>query len=238
MTLRRAPVQTIYVIGRARLEHVQQIRDLGVLLDSKLTFGPHVDAIVRQGNRALGMLIRSLQTGLKRSKLDKGAALAAYFANVRSILEYASVIWTGAAHSHTVRVDRVQHKFLMWLIYHSNAADNQSLSYPNLLKHFKIPSLESRRVQHDLLFLRNVFTAKLDSSQLLTSFSLHVPTRSTRTPRLFYEPRARVATVQSGVFCRLPRLANVFLSKGIVVDFFSDSPGRFRAIVKRYIVSL
>ena len=238
MTLRRAPVQTTYVIGSTPLEHVNQIRDLGVILDTKLTFGPHVHATVCQGNRALGMLSHSLQTGVKRSKLSSGAALTAYFANVRSILEYASVIWTGAAHSHTVRVDRVQHRFLMWLISRTSSGFTHSLSYQNLLNHFKIPSLASRRVQHDLMFIRNVFNSKLDSPLLQASFSMHVPTRSTRTPRLFYQPRARVGTEQSGVFCRLPRLANEFLSKDTAADVFNDSFGIFKGRVKRYVATM
>ena len=63
------------------------------------------------------MLIRSFQTGHSRSRFEVTALLFAYFASVRSILDYASVVWApaGAADSYTVRVDRVQHKFLMWL---------------------------------------------------------------------------------------------------------------------------
>ena len=61
------------------------------------------------------MLIRSFQTGHSRSRFEVTALLSAYFASVRSILDYASVVWAGAADSYTVRVDRVQHKFLMWL---------------------------------------------------------------------------------------------------------------------------
>ena len=61
------------------------------------------------------MLIRSFQTGHSRSRLEVTALLSAYFASVRSILDYASEVWAGAGDYHTVRVDRVQHKFLMWL---------------------------------------------------------------------------------------------------------------------------
>ena len=32
--------------------------------------------------------------------------------HVRSILEYGSIIWSDAAKSHIVRLERVQHKFL------------------------------------------------------------------------------------------------------------------------------
>ena len=32
-----------------------EMRDLGILFDSKLTFGPHIDSVVVKANRALGM---------------------------------------------------------------------------------------------------------------------------------------------------------------------------------------
>ena len=238
MTLRRAPVRTSYLIDATVLQHVEEIKDLGVTLDTKLTFMAHVSDVVKRANRSLGMLIRSFQTGSARSRFDRTALLAAYFSSVRSILEYASVIWAGAADSHTVRVDRVQHKFLMWLSHHSSSGST-SLSYPELCRHFKVISLSARRVQHDLLFLRNILSTKLDSPILLESFSLHVPTRSTRNCHLFYEPRARVNTVQRGTFCRLPRLTNSFLSgRDVTADIFSDSFGTYRGHVLRYVAGL
>ena len=85
MTLRRAPVQTNYIIAGAALEHESEIRDLGITLDTKLTFAPHVSDIVRRANRALGLLIRSFQVGTTKSKFNRSAVLAAYFANLRSI---------------------------------------------------------------------------------------------------------------------------------------------------------
>ena len=35
------------------------------------------------------------------------AILSTYFANVRSILEYCSVVWSGAARTHIQRIERV-----------------------------------------------------------------------------------------------------------------------------------
>ena len=152
MTLRRAPVQTKYFIDSIELKRMSEIRDLGVTIDTKLTFAYHVSDIVSRANRALGLLMRSFQVGTKASKFNRSAVLAAFSANVRSILEYCSVVWAGAADSHTARVDRVQHKFLIWLLTHTSSGYAASLSYESLLLHFKIPSLASRRVQHDLLF--------------------------------------------------------------------------------------
>ena len=176
ITLRRAPVQTPYFIDATKFEHVGEIRDLGITLDTKLTFAAHVVNIVSRANRSLGLLFRSFQTGTRRSKFNRNALVCAYFSNVRSILEYGSVIWAGAAETHTVRIDRVQHKFLIWLISNTASGQATSLAYNDLLNHFHLPSLASRRVQHDLLFIRSLFNAKLDSHILLRSFYLHAPT--------------------------------------------------------------
>ena len=235
ITLRRAPVQTPYFIDATKLEHVGEIRDLGITLDTKLTFAAHVGNIVSRANRSLGLLFRSFQTGTRRSKFNRNALVCAYFSNVRSILECGSVIWAGAAETHTVRIDRVQHKFLIWLISNTASGQATSLAYNDLLNHFHLPSLASRRVQHDLLFIRSLFNAKLDSHILLRSFYLHAPTRSIRTLRLFYEPRPRVNTVKRGLFIRVPQLVNSFLRKVPQADLFADAAGTFKTHVLNYI---
>ena len=238
ITLRRAPVQTAYFINATQLEHVGEIRDLGIILDTKLTFSSHVNGMVSRANRSLGLLFRSFQTGTGSSKFNRNALMCAYFSNVRSILEYGSVIWTGAADTHTVRIDRVQHKFLIWLLSNTASGHARSLDYSALLNHFRIPSLASRRVQHDILFMRNLFNSRVDSHILMHSFSLHAPTRSVRTRRLFYEPRPRVNTVKRGLFIRVPQLVNSFLRNMPEVDFFSDASGIFKAHVLKHISSI
>ena len=47
-----------------------EICDLDVILDSKLTFGPHIDSAVGRANRALGMYVRSLPS--HRATREKG----------------------------------------------------------------------------------------------------------------------------------------------------------------------
>ena len=45
------------------LERVGEMRDLGIVLDEKLTVNSQLDQMVRKANRALGLMIRSFQTG-------------------------------------------------------------------------------------------------------------------------------------------------------------------------------
>ena len=166
ITLKRNFIRSVYKINGTTLESVETIRDLGVILDQKLTFSDQITAMVSKGNRALGLLIRSFQSASPRSNLDKKAALAAFNANVRSVLEYSSVIWAGAARCHLVRVERVQHKFLMWLS-HSTDVGCPSLAYDNLLKFYGLQSLQARRLQCDVLFVYKVFKGYFASSHLL-----------------------------------------------------------------------
>ena len=58
LTLRRAPVIGSYVLGCVELERVKVKRDLGIMIDQKLTFGDHVDFTIRKANRALRLLVR------------------------------------------------------------------------------------------------------------------------------------------------------------------------------------
>ena len=54
--------------------------------------------LIELENRALGALIRSIQ-GV-RGGYSKAGVVAAYYANVRFIFEYGSVIWAGAVTSN------------------------------------------------------------------------------------------------------------------------------------------
>ena len=70
LTLRRAPIIGVYTIDGVALERVQVMRDLGIMLDQKLTFGEHVDFTVQKARRALGLLMRTFQTGKKRPAFE------------------------------------------------------------------------------------------------------------------------------------------------------------------------
>ena len=113
-TLRKSPIMHDFSLNGTVLERRCETRDLGVVLDAKLTFASHVDSAVSKANRMLGLLIRSMQLPRFRrnSRLDHRALICAYNAHVRSLLEYGSVIWAGAAVTHLKRIERVQHKFL------------------------------------------------------------------------------------------------------------------------------
>ena len=92
----------------------------------------------RKANRALGLLMRSFQTGKDGRSLTQQRVkpvMSTYFANVRSVLEFCSVVWGGAADVHMRRIERVQHKFLMWLCVRCRVV-GPSLQYEELAEFF------------------------------------------------------------------------------------------------------
>ena len=234
-TLRKKPVMTSYSIGNITLNRVSEMRDLGVILDSKLTFASHIDDVVGRANRALGTYLRSLQTSRARTgrRFEAAPLITAFNAHVRSVLEFGSIIWSGAAVTHTARLDRVQHKFLVWLAVNSNRPSD-SLDYAHLLRHFAVLTIKQRLVQHDLAFLHGVFGGRVDSAEILSSFGLAVPARATRAQPCLCVPAARVDTIKGGLFCRLPRRVNSLYQTTAGADIFG-SRSRFMKCVSVFV---
>ena len=105
-SLKKCPIASVYVLDGTELTRCVEIRDLGVILDTKLTFAAHVDVTVSKARRMLGLLIRSMQqpSGLRRAHIRYKPMLSVFYAHVRSVLEYGSVVWSGAALSHLKRL--------------------------------------------------------------------------------------------------------------------------------------
>ena len=140
-------------------------------------------------------------------------------------------MWGGAAKTHTDRIERIQHKFLIWLTVNSGI-HSDSLSYSNLLSTFSFTSLSARRVQHDLVYVARLFKHKIDCTSLRSCFGLAVPPRSVRRRDLLAVPFARVETIKNGLFCRVPRLMNEFLRQNDQLDLFTDPLGRIKTSAK------
>ena len=245
ITLKSTPIIYHYGIGYTGLETVESIRDLGVILDRRLTFSDHTDAVVSKANKIMGILMRSVQTGHKMGTFHWKPILTAYYGNVRALLEYCCVIWGGAAKTHLDRIERLQHRFLQWLQYYlysecrtvAHCAD-----YHDLLRAFSVTALESRRQQYDIMFIEKLYKSRIDSPELLDCFPIYAAPKSTRkTDRargVINVPYARVDTVRRSLFVRAPIRVNGILFACEDLDIFHDSPSEFRAKVLAYVKQL
>lgn len=142
-----------YVIGNSVLERVSKHKDLGVVFDSKLNFSIHVSRISVRANKLLSFIVRS-------SKHFKSivALKALYYSFVRSLLEYASLVWNPSQQYNISILERIQKKFLKFLAFKIDGRyPEQGANYAELCSRFNVPSLASRRMLHSLLFLFKLF---------------------------------------------------------------------------------
>ena len=117
----------------------------------------------------------------------------------------------------------------MWLAA-STESRCPSLAYEELLNHFMVPSIKSRFIRTDLLFLHKIFRNSIDSTHLVGQFGIAAPGRRLRHTGVLNVPFARVNTVKTSLFVRLPKLYNDLGSQNRTADISHSSSQYFAAI--------
>lgn len=84
----KSVIDSIYFLQGAVIEKTSQVRDLGVIFDSKLTFKPHIEQITRRLNQMTGAARRfcnNICSPITMSRIFK--------IYMQPIMDYASVVW-------------------------------------------------------------------------------------------------------------------------------------------------
>lgn len=210
-----------YKIDGSPLTEVDTIRDLGILLDKKLTFVPHMESIVKRASRALGFVLRNVK--MFASFKTK---ILLYNCLVRSILEYGSVVWRPHYATHTLRIERIQKRFL-WHLTFAEGEAKTIRSYDARLKRFNMINLDKRRDVLDLTFLFKTLRNAIDCPQLLSRFGFKIP---------FNYPRRKINNILSapqrktrlGASSPVPRLCKLYNKQSDNLDANFDSIRQFR----------
>ena len=84
------------------MEMVSELKILGVILDSKLTFEKQVRAIAASALRRVGILRKTMSVFQ-----DVAVVAKCFWAFTLPVLEYCSPVWISAATSHLSLLDRV-----------------------------------------------------------------------------------------------------------------------------------
>ena len=183
-----------YCLNGVSLTRVNSIRDLGVTLDSKLSFNLHIENIVAKAFQQLGFILR-VGKPFKRANTYK----VLYNSYVRSILEFGSVVWNPQYATHIKGLERVQHKFLKQLDYRTGRFFT---SYEEAGTYHDMVTLENRRIVRDSMFFYKLLNNMIDSSVLLENVSLRVPSRVFRHKTLFQIPFSTTRYIQNTFFRR------------------------------------
>jgi hypothetical protein len=103
----RHPIEFLYMLGGIILDRVDSINDLGVIMDSKMSFTGYVDVTVGRDLVMLGFVKR-----LSCKFRDPYTLKTLYVSLVRQKLEYASCVWRSFYGAHINRIEHVQRELV------------------------------------------------------------------------------------------------------------------------------
>ena len=128
-----------YKLNGEELEHVFSEKDLGVIMDSDLTFEEHILDKIKKANSILGQIRRSF------TYLNPKLLRQLYVTFVRPILEYAQVVWSPKLRKYIDLIEKVQRGATKLIEGFKN------LSYQERLRRLNLTSLEYRRTANDMI---------------------------------------------------------------------------------------
>lgn len=203
-TFRKNPIVFNYCLGEHSLERVNQVCDLGVLLDTKLSYNDHMTSIISRANRQLGFIFR-----VCKSFSDPYCFRSLYFSLVRSILEFSSIVWSPAYSCWIDRIEAVQRRFVRYALAHLAWRDPINLPpYEERCKLINIETLSRRREKAGALFIAKVLHGDIDSPGILQNLNFHVPSRQLRSSLFFSLPFRRTNYGQNEPLRRLCQIFN------------------------------
>ena len=140
-------VTTYHMIGkdqegnstRVTLKETASEKDLGVLIDDRLTFKDHVAQSTKKANRMVGLIRRSFDF------LTASTFIQLYKSLVRPLLEYGHCVWQPHHKTLCSDIEDVQRRATKLL------GKLKEKSYPERLKTLGLPSLEHRRLRGDMI---------------------------------------------------------------------------------------
>ena len=144
----------VYSMNNQNLTYVNSEKDLGVVIDEKLSFESHINEKVNKANMMVGLIRRSFE------HLDEETFLVLYKSLVRPVLEYANAVWNPHKKKHINSIENVQKRATKMIPGFGN------LSYPDRLKKLGLPTLVYRRMRGDMIEMYKIMTEKYDSEVL------------------------------------------------------------------------
>jgi hypothetical protein len=122
-----------YKLSGKNIERVQKEKDIGVTIESELTFESHICEKVNKATSIFGALRREFRY------LDKKLFIPLYKTMVRTQLDYATSVWAPYKKKHIYMIENVQKRATKQIPRIKN------LSYEERLRKLELPTLSYRR---------------------------------------------------------------------------------------------
>lgn len=172
-----------YNVAGTAVQRVDHVKDLGVMLDEKLTYTRHFSTTIDKANRQLGFMFK-----ISKEFRDPLCFKALYCSLVRSLLEFASVVWNPYQAVWSGRFEAVQRKFVRYALRYLPWSDPLNLPpYADRCRLLGLDTLAKRRNISQVVFVAKVLLAEYDVPELLAKINLYAPARTLRPRTLLHE---------------------------------------------------
>ncbi|KAK7087818.1 hypothetical protein V1264_021822 [Littorina saxatilis] len=185
---KRNPTPCSYQLHGHTLSPVNEAKYLGVTLSHDLRWDIHILNITNKANQMLGFLRRNLRVGSQEVKQR------AYFALIRSPLEFASPVWDPYTCKDVDRLEAVQRRAARWVVNRHR----KTSSVDAMLEHLQWPTLQDRRRR-----------ARLITMYKFSNGLLSINTRNTPTPN----PTAKSTRLLHDAAYQLPLCRTTYRQK-------------------------
>jgi ribonucleases P/MRP protein subunit RPP40 len=181
--------ETNLLLGNNSLAVFDTVKDLGVIVDSNLSFSPHIDSVISKAKQRIYLIFKSFESR------DIALFTFAYKTYILPILDYCSSIWSPYKFSAIDRLENVQRFFTKRLKGLWNK------SYAERLGICKLTSLELRRLIFDIILCYKIINklVSLEFSDFFEfdhnirtrghNFKLRIPKFKTNFRQYFFSVR-------------------------------------------------
>ena len=138
MTFSRKKVNKVhqgYKMNEETLRVIDEVKDLGIILDERLYFDTHINEVIRRSKRAMGFVLRNAAAFRGTRTL-----LRLYNAFIRSQMEYGILIWNPVLKKYSDGLESIQRRFLKFTYMKIFQYYPSDFRYEELLAGFKISS--------------------------------------------------------------------------------------------------
>ena len=144
-------------LGGEQLSVVSESKILGLIISDNLRFDSHVEYICKRARKRIWLLRRLMQLGV-----DFQNILDFYYKEIRSVLEYGSVVFNGSLTKLSNEIESVQRLVLKLLSNHLNL----QFSYEEACTFYCTEPLSLRRIEQSENFIRrNLHSGLFSKSQ-------------------------------------------------------------------------
>ena len=198
MTRATSTVEMPYVLRGHTLDVVSSENYLGVKLDNRLSWSPHINAVAGKGNGKLSFLRRNLKIANKDTKA------AAYRSLCRPNLEYCCTAWSPHQVGDKATLEKVQRKAARFV----NGDYRRRSSPSQMIEDLEWESLETRRLKHRISLTYRIIHSHV-AIPLDRYFRLSRKTRACIHPYKLIVPHSGIDYQDASFFYQVPPVWNL-----------------------------